>query len=114
MKTLNFDEQYPEAAQALDTAINGEDTATVIIGGTHYFVSKAKPALPTQAETFTSDTPESLPDEVIAPRYEPQAGEKPSDVLTRIFAEGPLLDEQFNDMNDEELRKQAWGSRGVR
>lgn len=46
--------------------------------------------------------------------YIPQLGEKPSDVAERIFTDGPLLDEKYQDMSFEEFRKEAWGGRGVR
>ena len=44
----------------------------------------------------------------------PQPGEKPSEVAERIFADGPLLDEKYQDISFEEFCREAWGGRGVR
>lgn len=43
--------------------------------------------------------------------YVPQPGERPSDVAERIFADGPLLEEKYQDMSLEGFRREAWGGR---
>ena len=100
MKTLNLEDLSPESAEmvaeVLDTITRKDQNVQVRKNGQLlYDISKREPV------------PDNEP-------YVPQAGEKPSDVAERIFADGPLLDEKYQDMSFEDFRREAWGGRGVR
>ena len=104
MRTLELDDLSKEEALAvvkvLDTIVGQDDNAQIKQNGNLlYNVAKNR--------QITSPSPDNE-------QYVPQSDEKPSDVLEQIFAEGPLLDERFQDMSFEDFRREAWGERGVR
>ena len=100
MKELNLEELSPESAERVTEVLNtiiGEDQSVRVKreGKLLYDVSKG----------------DILPDNE---PYVSRPDEKPSEVARRIFADGPLMDEKYQDMPLEKFRQKAWGGRGVR
>lgn len=100
MKILNLEDLSAESAEmvseVLDTITEKDQSVQIKKHGQLlYDVSKSEPR------------PDNEP-------YVPQPGEQPSDVAERIFADGPLLEQKYQDMSFEEFRREAWGGRGVR
>ena len=117
MKTLELSDLPKEEARTvikvLNTVIGQDDSVQVRKNGKLlYDITKNQQSAQSGSDTSSVDFVQQpvLDNE----QYVPQPGEKPSDVLERIFADGPLLDERYQEMSFEEFRLQAWGGRGVR